>query len=348
MLLSDFTISIIEYCIEEGVILMKIIHGPTEIAGQIGILCNQLRKNGYLVGGYNWFHTYLNYKSHIINTDLFEIGPEIPNYIKHMDIFHFHNGESFIQGFGDLPLIKMSGKKMLMHHWGSDVRNTEITRKLSPYPLPPSYFSDDEIHSRLVTTSTYIDTAIVQDFELVPYVKDYYKNVHVMPLAFDIHNYEPSYPRIDNDNPLLIHAPTNREFKGSEYIEQAIANLKEKESFTFKLIEKMSHNEALEIYKEADIIIDQLLVGTYGMLAVEAMAMGKVVVGFIRDDVRNQLPLELPIVNATPDNIQEVLADLINNPKKRNELGQQGRKYVAEYHAANKVVKQLINIYKEL
>ena len=74
---------------------MRIIHGPTEIAGQIGILCKELRNNGHQVGGYNWFHTYLNYNSNIINTDLFEIGKEIPTFIHHADLFHFHNGETF-------------------------------------------------------------------------------------------------------------------------------------------------------------------------------------------------------------------------------------------------------------
>jgi glycosyltransferase involved in cell wall biosynthesis len=347
MLFPYFAISFIEYNTEEGAIYMKILQGPTEIAGQIGTLSRHLHDNGYQVGGYNWFHSYLNYKSNIINTDLYEITKEILTYIDHFDIFHFHNGETFLPNFADLPLIKDAGKKMVMHHWGNDVRNTKLTKELNPYPLPPGYFSDEDMHKRLLILSKYIDTAIVQDYEVLPYVKDYYKHVHVMPLAFDIHKFQASYPRINNPKPLLIHAPTNREFKGSEYVENAIKKLK-KETFTYKIIEKTSYQEALKTYMESDIIIDQLLCGTYGMLAVEAMAMGKVVVGFIRDDVRNQLPFELPIVTATPDNLRGVLKDLIRDPKNRNEIGQKGRNYVEEYHAAEKVVKQLIAIYNQL
>lgn len=327
---------------------MNIIHGPTEIANQIGVLTKYLSHNGYTVGGYNWLHSYLNYNSHIINTDYFEIRKEIPTYLKNIDLFHFHNGETFLQGFHDLPLIKKAGKKMVMHHWGSDVRNSKLTKELNPYPLPPSYFSDEEIHNRLTMTSKYIDTAIVQDYEVLPYVKDYYKNVHVLPLAIDIQKFKASYPSIENKKPLLIHAPTNREFKGSDYIEKAIKKLKKSKSFTFKVIEKKSHKEALEMYMKSDIIIDQILCGTYGMLAVEAMAMGKVVVGYIRDDVRKQLPHELPIVTASPKNIYKVLSELISNPQKCHELGQKGRKYVEEYHDAEKVVKQLISIYKQI
>jgi glycosyltransferase involved in cell wall biosynthesis len=327
---------------------MRIIHGPTEIAGQIGILCKELRNNGHQAGGYNWFHTYLNYNSNIINTDLFEIGKEIPTLIHHADLFHFHNGETFFQGFSDLPHMKEAGKKMVMHHWGNDVRTTKLTRELNPYPLPPSYFSDEEIHERLSEISKYIDTAIVQDYEVYPYVKDYYKHVHVLPLAIDIKKFTPSYPRKDQSEPLIIHAPTNREFKGTDYIDNAIEKLRGTKQFNYTLIEKMNHKEALDMYMNSDIIIDQLLIGTYGMLSVEAMAMGKVVVGYIREDVRNQLPYKLPIVTATPENIHDVLADLIDNPEKRFEIGQQGRKYVRDYHASDKVAQQLISIYNNL
>ncbi len=348
MLFPYYTNPLNEYSIEEGVIQMRIIHGPTEIAGQIGILTKYLRENGYHVGGYNWFHTYLNYNSNIINTDLYEITKALPTYIDHFDLFHFHNGETFMQGFTDLPHIKQKGKKMIMHHWGNDVRTESLTKQLNPYPLPPSYFSDEEIRERLLEISEYIDTAIVQDYEVLPYVKDYYKNVHVLPLAFDLSNTQPSYPNINNNSPLLIHAPTNREFKGSAYVEQAIETLRSNRTFTFKMIEKMNHSEALEVYKKSDIIVDQLLCGTYGMLSVEAMALGKVVVGFIRDDVRDKLPLDLPIVIATPENLHEVLDELITNPKLRHEIGKKGRKFVEKYHSVEKVGQNLINIYKNL
>ena len=327
---------------------MKIIMGPTEIAGQIGTLCNQLQRKGYIVGGFNWFHTYLNYNRNIINTDYFEVNKELPIFIKNMDIFHFHNGETFMQGFADLPLIKEAEKKLIMHHWGSDVRQEQLTKELNPYPLPPSYFSDEEIHERLTKIANFIDTAIIQDYELLPYVKDYYKNIHILPLAIDMNQFKPAYPEINNNEPLIIHAPTNREFKGSSYIEAAIEKLQNNKKFTYKVIEKKSHKEATEMYMESDIIIDQILCGTYGMLAVEAMAMGKVVVGFIRDDIREQLPYELPIVNATPETIFDVLSDLIDHPEKRNEIGRKSREYVANYHASEKVIKKLISIYNEL
>ncbi|MEW4282280.1 glycosyltransferase family protein [Priestia koreensis] len=327
---------------------MKIVHGPTEIAGQMGILCKHLRKKGYDVAGYNWFHSYLNYSGDIVSTDAYEIARHLPAIISKGDLFHFHNGDTFLLGGGDLPLIKGAGKKMIMHHWGNDVRTTTNVAKLNSYPLPPSYLTDEEIHQRLVQFSSYIDHVIVQDYEMVPHVKDYYKNVHVLPLACNIENFQASYPSTTNAVPKIIHAPTNREFKGSSYVENAIERLKGDHSFLYQTIEKKSHKEATEMYAQSDIVIDQLLCGTHGMLSVEAMAMGKVVIAYIRDDVKAYLPPDLPIVIATPETIYDVFSALIKDPVRRNQIGIASRAYVEKYHAAEKVVDQLVSIYNTI
>lgn len=327
---------------------MKIVHAPTEIAGQMGILCKELRNKGHQAAGYNCFHTYLNYKGEIFNSDTFEILKDLEFLMQNADVFHFHNANTFFYDFSDLALLKDSGKKLVMHHWGSDVRTEKMVGLLNPYPLPPTYYSDEEIDRQLKILSSYIDTAIVQDFEAYPYVKDYYKKVYVLPLACNVEDFTAAYPSIMNDNPLIIHAPTNRAFKGSDYVEETMKQLEGKSNFTYMLLEKMSHEQALAKYREADIIIDQLLCGTYGMFSVEAMAMGKPVVAFIRDDVRSQFPLDLPIVQATPETLADVLQDLINNPQKRHDIGVASRRYVETYHAAELVTNKLVEIYQQL
>lgn len=327
---------------------MKIVHAPTEIAGQMGIICKELRKRGHHAAGYNCFHTYLNYKGDIINTDAFEVMKELDFVIKNTDIFHFHNANTFMQDFADLPLLKEMGKKMVMHHWGSDVRSDRMVRKLNPYRLPPTYYTDLKIDRQLKNFSKYIDTAIVQDYEAYPYVKDYYKKVFVLPLACDVEDFEVSYPSVTNNKPVIIHAPTNRAFKGSDFVEAAVMQIQGKSEFTYQIVEKTSHEKAIAIYKNADIIIDQLLCGTYGMFSVEAMAMGKPVVAFIRDDVRNKFPADLPIVQATPETLADVLLELIQNPERRHELGKASRRYVERYHSAERVTKKLIKIYQQL
>lgn len=327
---------------------MKIVHAPTEISGQMQTLVNGLRQAGHQANGYNWFLTYLNYNGGIVSTNAFELAKIIEPLVNYVDVFHFHNGNSLLPKNSDIPLLHGKGKKMVMHHWGNDVRSVKRNSKLNIFPIPPSYNSDELIHENLIYFSKYIKHVIVQDYELYPHVADYYEHVHVLPLACNHHNIPYAYPSPDNRHPVVIHAPTNREFKGSAYIEKAIVDLKSSHPFTYQVIEKMEHQEAMRMYMKADIVVDQILCGTYGMLSVEAMAMGKVVVAFVKDDVKEKLPGDLPIVVANPDTIRDVLQELLSNPELRDQIGRAGRRYVENYHAVEKVIPQLLSIYSKL
>jgi glycosyltransferase involved in cell wall biosynthesis len=327
---------------------LKIVHLPTEIAGQMGALTRGLREAGMDVNGYNWFRNNIKYKENIIHTDGFELARLLDPLVKYCDIFHFHNGNTALLENRDLPFLAETGKKITMHHWGGDVRAQRYVKQLNPIPLPPSYLTDQQIHDRLVFLSRYIDHAIVQDYEIYPYVRDYYKNVHVLPLACNVKKFIPSYPKPDTRAPFIVHAPTNRAFKGTEYVEKAINDLQGKLSFTYQMVEKMTNDQALRIYSSADVIVDQIICGTYGALSVEAMSLGKVVVAFIRDDVRSKLPSDFPIVSANPDTIYDVLHDLIQHPEKRHEIGKASRRFAESYHSIEVVTKKLIEIYSQL
>ena len=110
----------------------------------------------------------------------------------------------------------------------------------------------------------------------------------------------------------------------------------------------MNHQEAMRIYAEADIIIDQLLSGTYGMLSVEAMAMGKVVIAYIRDDLVSKFPKDLPIVIANPDNIHSVISDLLLAPELRRQIGIASRAFVQKHHDIKAVIPKLLAIYNQI
>ena len=51
-----------------------------------------------------------------------------------------------------------------------------------------------------------------------------------------------------------------------------------------ELVEGLHHDEAFERYRAADIVVDQLNAGWYGLFAIEAMALGKPVVTFLHDE----------------------------------------------------------------
>jgi glycosyltransferase involved in cell wall biosynthesis len=326
---------------------MKVIHLPLEIAGQMGALCGAIKRHGHQAIGYNYFHTFLSYTDNILPADGYEITNIIGDAIQHFDVFHFHYMLTPLYDYSDLAMIAEAGKPIVMHHWGSDVRKASISNLLNPYVnTDPS--SEEQIHEKLLAVSKYVSTAIVQDYEVIPYVSPYYKEVHVLPVAIDISKFAPAYPNPYKRNPLVLHAPTQPQFKGTDIIERAISQLQNEIPFQYQRVENMSHEAAKQLYRQADIIIDQILNGSYGLFCAESMALGKPVITFVRDDLLCQYTEELPICNANPDTIYHVLKTLLQSGELRYQKGMEARSYAERHHDSNIVGAQLIKIYDQL
>ncbi len=267
----------------------------------------------------------------------------------HYDIFHFHFGETFYADKSDLKMLKRAGKKLVVHHHGSEIRLRSAAEKNNPYVRVKPEWTEEKINRNLSTLATYIDHAIVQDYELESYIKNTYNHVHVIPHTIDANQYTPCYPAPKDTPPLVVHAPTSRHIKGTEFIQHAVNELKcSGLSFQFQLIEGISNEEAKNLLSRADIVIDQLRIGASGYISSEAMAFGKPVICYIREDLVSKYPSGLPIVNANPDTITSVLKNLLQNPQKWRELGMQGREYIERHHHAPIVADRYIDIYNNL
>ncbi|TND06505.1 MAG: DedA family protein [Bacteroidetes bacterium] len=140
---------------------------------------------------------------------------------------------------------------------------------------------------------------------------------------------------------VVVHTPNHRGVKGTEFLVKAVEELKEEGILIdFRLIEKMKNTEVHRILTtEADILVEQLIGGAYGMSGVEGMSCGLAVMtnleveDYSRIFRRYSYLNECPIVSVTPESIKERLRILILNPALREELGQAARKYAEKYHA---------------
>lgn len=325
---------------------MRILHLPLEIAGQAGALSGAVKPYGHEAIGLNYFHTYLNYRENLIPADGMEIVNVMGEAIRHFDFFHYHYLLTAMTDYRDLEMLAEAGKPALMHHWGSDVR-TNKAMEVNPY-LKSGFVDEQKTHEQLMKVSRYISTALVQDYEVLPFVKPYYRKVHVLPLALDTSRFVPAYPNPMQRNPLVVHAPTQPEFKGTDVIEQAIESLQREIPFRYKRVKNMSYEEAKNVYRQADIIVDQIVTGSYGRFCVESMAYGKPVIAFVRDDLMRMYGYPPPICNANPDTFHDVLKELLLHPEKRYWTGVASRKFAVKMHDSLRVGARLVKIYEEI
>jgi len=332
---------------------MKVLHFG--FGGQMVTMCESLREIGINAKSYHMMSSTQKFKADVCfdqkKLTKKQLNHMLMNACKEFDVFHFHFGRTFMFDRSDLPYLKNRGKKLVVQHRGSDVRRISIARKFNnPYVQIKKQFADENKRiTFLKELSSSIDHAIVADYELKPYIEGFYKKIHVVPQAIHLDHFQPKFPSPHNEKPLIIHSPTHYKVKGTKHVLAAVDRLrKEGYRFRFRLLTKLSHEDALKLYRSADIVIDQLLIGSFGVFSLEAMALGKPVICYIRDDLVEKYPHELPIVNANPDTLYLKLKSLLLDGNRRQLLGQQGRKYTETHHDSKIIAEKLRQIYNEI
>jgi len=333
---------------------LRILHGTVEIANQMSTITQGLRKLGVDAKSLNYYPNYFGYKcDYVVAVNAYKDKTQMNNKIKNLaakfisenDVFHFHFASTLALDYSDLPLLKELDKKVFMQYWGSDVRMYSKAKALNRF-VKVKTMNEEAIKRRLNFLSNHITKCIVSDWELYEYVKDIHDTIYLIRQAIDLEKYKVNIP--NNKKLLIVLAPSSPEIKGTNYILEAIEKLKDHYDFEFILVNGMAHDKAKEIYAKADLIIDQILCGSYGLFAIESMAMGKPVISWISDFMTDKYPSELPIVSANPETIKDKIEYLLINKELLPELGARGRAYVEKYHDKDIIAKELLELYKSV
>jgi glycosyltransferase involved in cell wall biosynthesis len=238
------------------------------------------------------------------------------------DVFHFYFGLTLVPKRIQFPILKAARKKSVFHFVGSDIRGK------SP---------DELAYGRLA------DTQIVGSYDADRWIPE----AEVVPPGIDLSAIEPVPPRAGG--PVRVaHAALSRRRKGTELVVAACAEL----GLELDVIENVCHDEVGPRLARADIVVDQLNSGWYGLFAIEAMAYGKPVVGYIHDEAATRTAaafgVEVPVVRTTKETLATVLQMLTGSDEERRSRGAAGRAYVERVHDADKMADRLIDIYSRL
>jgi hypothetical protein len=344
---------------------MKVLHLPLNVASQISITVCALREIGIEARG-------LARQSSVIQDYRgIETMPWMgkPNPVARLwrsvrwrfrlvramqwaDVIHWHWGESTWRGL-DLKVAAALKKPRLVEFWGSDVREHRRASQDNPFlarlyqQYPELLETESERAQGLFHRHGF--ACLIPGCELSDYLDPsffpgYYQTCARLP----VHEYIPKYPDPENRKPLLVHAPSQKQRKGTEAVLRAVDELAGTNSFEFRLIHNVPREEALKLVASCDVFLDQFTIGAEGLAAHEAMALGKPVLCYIKPALLPRYPPELPIIVADQYDLREKLAAIVNDGGKRYELGRRSRAYMETHHEARKLAADLVKIYREL
>ncbi|HLN15252.1 MAG TPA: hypothetical protein VK277_00745 [Acidimicrobiales bacterium] len=256
----------------------------------------------------------------------------------------------------DLPLLKAAGKALFVTYQGDDARQGDYLAahdRVTPvFDVEPGYYTaaDDAAKRRSIATfDRYVDGIFALNPDLLRVLP---ARARFVPYAsVDPRRWTPG-PLPGGPVPVLLHAPSHRGVKGTRYLMEAVEGLRaEGVAVELLLVEGVSHADARRLYERADVLVDQLLVGWYGALAVELMALGRPVVCYLRDGDFGPLPAEMraeiPIVRAEPGDVRAVLRELLTTRRgELAELGRRGRAYVERWHDPQEIAGGLKEAYE--
>ena len=252
----------------------------------------------------------------------------------------------------ELALLRIFNKIVFIQYQGDDARQGDYCLshfEITPaQKVEPGYYTakKDNLKRKQIKTLTRLAR---KTYALNPDL------LHVLPPSAEFLPYShialdewvPNYNQMENRPLRLGHAPTHRGAKGTDLILEAAENLRKAGyEFELDLIEGLSNQEAKKRYAAIDVLIDQLYAGWYGGLAVEAMALGKPVLVYIRDGDLGFIPegmrRDLPFIQVTPASIETGMKLALDMP--RHELlalAHRSRAYVERWHDPLAIAKRI-------
>lgn len=249
------------------------------------------------------------------------------------DVVHVHNGLSAVRRFRN-----GRHKPAVVHYHGTAYR-TGPARRLA----------EQRAYGALGIVST------IDLWAIDPEATEW------LPAPYDLDDLARYRVTLSDREPLRIaHAPTNRAVKGTDALIAAVDRLRrEGAAVELDVIENRPNAECLSRKGRADVYVDQLLLG-YGCNAVEAWGMGLPVIAGVdpylaERRIHQHVPGDtlalmcdtwgrLPFYDSTEDGLYDALVAMLD-PDVRAMWGAVGRQHAERWHAADRVVDRLRDVY---
>ena len=366
---------------------MEIVHAPYVIAGHVQSLVNAERQLGLRSKSYSLypdpygFKADKTYANSPFSGELYRIKL-LNNLIQNSEIIHFNFGTSctlqkiahpqnfspmgiskwmYSRIFGklelqDLKLFNKLNKKIVVTFQGDDAR--QITMHNNSFIFQEAKYYSEKSNKLKAKRIKLWEEYASHIYVLNPDLKEYFsRDVEFLPYAISGAATETLDKKAVFESASTFkfaHAPTDFGIKGTRFVLETFRKLREQNlPVELILISGKSNEETRKIISQCHFLIDQLLLGWYGGVAVESMYAGTPVLGFISDQSANnsdsELINELPIIKSSHLDLEKIVKNLIGySTEEYSNLSLKSIKFANKWHIPKSVATITKNRYLHL
>ena len=169
-------------------------------------------------------------------------------------------------------------------------------------------------------------------FVTTPDMLDFVPRATWLPIVVGPTAFRPGRELFSEARPVVVHAPSSGPLKGSEYVDPVLEGLHEQGLIEYRRLHHIPPSLVSAYLRNADIVVDQVVLGNPGVLATQALACGRVVVSHLPDQVRARYGSHVPVAEATPESLGEVIRALVFDRDVAREFAAQGPDFARTHH----------------
>jgi len=231
-------------------------------------------------------------------------------------------------------VLRVLGKKPAIVFHGSDIRVPSIYRASHPGAL----FSDPSDPRTITLERTtramhaFLKRWPFPLFVSTPDLLRYLPGATWIPVIPEPEWFAPMAPiEPKRQKPRFLHLPSNRESNSSGEIEVVMHNLADEGLVEFHTLSGIPPAEVRQHVEWADVVIDKIGLGGYGVMAVQVMASGRLLIGDVDQIVRDAVP-ELPLIQSSTSTLEQVIRDLVADRSTWAARAAAGHAFARKYH----------------
>ncbi|MDO4666065.1 MAG: hypothetical protein Q4A71_07710 [Actinomycetaceae bacterium] len=143
----------------------------------------------------------------------------------------------------------------------------------------------------------------------------------------------------------VLHLPSNPLMKGTALIDPALQKLSAGGVIEYIHPNFVSRTEIGPLLRSVDVVVDQISLGGPGVLLAEALAAGCLVVSYLPDFVREQMPSPCPAISADPTNLGAIIADIAHHPDNYEDVQAGGPAWVRTTHDGSLAAQTFAQVF---